>query len=479
MFDRHHRLYSRILFAADALVALPSLFVAYYLRFYLVKFGPEEFSNQFNPILLPFSEYLSYLILFLPVWFFFLYATQSYENVLRQPLQRQLERIFYFLVMAVSAMGLTSYALKLEVSRPIFFAFFALMFLALPANRIILHWVLRSRNLNEHNRVHILIVGTDEKARKVGRVLDQSRKWGYRVVGYVTANGPVSEKDLGGRLLGHLEDLPRLLQEDIFVDEIIFSTSARELADYEDIVRLCEDLGIRTRIAADLVPPGTATASLEFLDNLPLITFSVVPEHSLGIIFKRALDFSIAAAGLIALSPVMLLAAAAIRLTSPGPVFYRQVRCGLNGRRFLLTKFRTMIDGAEDKLWEIRHLNEMDGPVFKMKNDPRVTPLGRILRKSSIDELPQLWNVIKGEMSLVGPRAPLPEEVEHYSIRQRRRLSVKPGITCLWQVSGRNDISFQKWMEMDLEYIDNWSVWLDLRIILRTIPAVFTGRGAR
>jgi lipopolysaccharide/colanic/teichoic acid biosynthesis glycosyltransferase len=175
----------------------------------------------------------------------------------------------------------------------------------------------------------------------------------------------------------------------------------------------------------------------------------------------------------------MILTAIAIKVTSPGPVFYQQIRCGLYGRRFALTKFRTMIDGAEDKLWEIRHLNEMDGPVFKMRDDPRVTPLGKFLRKSSIDELPQLWNVVKGEMSIVGPRAPLLEEVKHYSIPQRRRLSVKPGITCLWQVSGRSDISFQRWMDMDLEYIDNWSVWLDVIIMLKTIPAVFTGKGAR
>ena len=219
--------------------------------------------------------------------------------------------------------------------------------------------------------------------------------------------------------------------------------------------------------------------SLEYFDNLPLITFSTVPEHSLEIVAKRAVDFFVAALGLILLSPVLALIAAAIKFTSQGPVFYRQVRCGLHGRRFRLVKFRTMIHGAEDRLWEIRHLNEMDGPVFKMRNDPRVTPLGRFLRKFSIDELPQLWNVIKGEMSIVGPRAPLPEEVEHYAIGQRRRLSVKPGITCLWQVSGRSDISFQKWMEMDLQYIDNWSFWLDLRIMLKTIPAVFTGRGAR
>jgi lipopolysaccharide/colanic/teichoic acid biosynthesis glycosyltransferase len=138
-----------------------------------------------------------------------------------------------------------------------------------------------------------------------------------------------------------------------------------------------------------------------------------------------------------------------------------------------------MVDGAEDKLWEIKHLNEMGGPVFKMRNDPRVTFVGRFLRKFSVDELPQVWNVIKGEMSMVGPRAPLPEEVENYTRKQRRRLSVKPGITCLWQVSGRNELDFNKWMELDLHYIDNWSFWLDIRIMLMTIPAVFTGRGAR
>jgi lipopolysaccharide/colanic/teichoic acid biosynthesis glycosyltransferase len=191
------------------------------------------------------------------------------------------------------------------------------------------------------------------------------------------------------------------------------------------------------------------------------------------------MDLATAATLLALFAPLMLLTAGFIKFTSRGPVFYRQVRCGLYGRRFSLMKFRTMIDGAEDRLWEIKHLNEMNGPVFKMRNDPRVTPLGRFLRKYSIDEIPQLWNVLKGEMSIVGPRAPLGEEVRYYSIRQRRRLSVKPGITCLWQVSGRSDIDFHRWMDMDLYYIDNWSLWLDFRILLKTIPAVFTGRGAR
>ena len=181
---------------------------------------------------------------------------------------------------------------------------------------------------------------------------------------------------------------------------------------------------------------------------------------------------------LAALSPVFLIAAALAKFQSPGGAFFLGERIGRHGKPFRLVKFRTMVEGAEDQLQEIRHLNEMDGPVFKMRKDPRVTPLGRILRRYSIDELPQLANVVRGEMSLVGPRAPLPEEVRHYSRSQRRRLSVKPGITCLWQISGRNELDFQKWMKLDLQYIDQWSLKLDLWILLKTIPAVVWGRGA-
>ena len=194
---------------------------------------------------------------------------------------------------------------------------------------------------------------------------------------------------------------------------------------------------------------------------------------------KRFLDLLLSLLAMLPLTPVFLVIAVVVKLDSRGPVFYRQERVGKDGVRFRIFKFRTMIEGAEDKLWEIKHLNEMGGPVFKMRNDPRVTSVGRVLRKFSVDELPQVWNVIKGEMSMVGPRAPLVEEVKNYARKQRRRLSVKPGITCLGQVSGRNDIDFNKWMELDLQYIDNWSFWLDIRIMLMTIPVVFMGRGAR
>ncbi|HEY6148511.1 MAG TPA: sugar transferase, partial [Thermoanaerobaculia bacterium] len=197
------------------------------------------------------------------------------------------------------------------------------------------------------------------------------------------------------------------------------------------------------------------------------------------LVVKRVIDLGLSLLLFMLTLPIQFLAAVAIRLTSSGPIFFRQVRCGLNGRHFTLLKFRTMDAGAEQRLSEISHLNEMTGPVFKVSKDPRLTIVGRVLRRLSIDELPQLWNVIRGDMSLVGPRPPLPEEVSQYQPWQRRRLSMSPGITCLWQVSGRNEVDFDRWMALDLKYIDTWSPMLDLKILLKTVPAVLSGRGAR
>ena len=479
MFYRQYRVYANLLLVSDVLSGLLGLYCAYYLRYYLVRFAPLEVSRYFNPELLPFREYLFYYLVFVPFWVALLMLTQRYSEVMRLSLGRQALRVVQFTAATGVVMAFLNYSFQLIISRPLFFLFLTLAGTMLVLSRVILHWVLRSRNVSEHNQIKILIAGTDEQAKAVGRLLEGYRMWGYQVVGYLsTKEGEGSDSELP--ILGSLEELPQLLQTRIIADEIIFSGAHRSnLEEFEPMVKLCEELGIRTRVAAEFFPTSTARVSLEFLENLPLITFSTVPEHNIAIIAKRIVDFLVAVIMLIGLSPLMLVTAVLVKSTSPGPVLYRQVRCGLYGRRFRLVKFRTMIDGAQDKLWEIKHLNEMEGPVFKMRNDPRVTPVGRFLRKFSVDELPQVWNVIKGEMSIVGPRAPLLEEVENYATKQRRRLSVKPGITCLWQVSGRNDVDFNKWMELDLQYIDNWSFWLDIRIMLMTIPAVFTGRGAR
>ncbi|HSR69463.1 MAG TPA: sugar transferase [Acidobacteriota bacterium] len=479
MFEYQRRLYTAILLAIDTLAGIPALWIAYSLRSDYEWIPFFELKSLLMRELLPLTDYFGYWVLFSPFLVLLLWVTQRYPEMLHRPLSRQYARVFHFAAALVFWSGGFLFFFQLDVSRPIWLAFIFFTGLLMVGNRLLAHWVFRSRVLNEHNQIKILIVGTDKRARQVARILSGLRKWGYDVVGHLAQRGqPVELPRLN--VLGRLGDLPDLLRDEVVIDEIIFVGSQKKDPEtFEQMIQLCEALGIRTRVAADFFPTSIAQVSLEYLDKLPLITFSTVPDHTMAMAGKRMLDFMVASAMLFLWSPLMLLVAVLIKFTSPGPVLYKQVRYGRFGRRFLLYKFRTMYDGAEDRLWELRHLNEMDGPVFKMRNDPRVTPLGRFLRMSSIDELPQLWNVIKGEMSMVGPRAPLAEEVRHYTLRQRRRLSVKPGLTGLWQVSGRNDIDFDRWMELDLEYIDNWTFWLDLRIMLRTIPAVFTARGAR
>jgi exopolysaccharide biosynthesis polyprenyl glycosylphosphotransferase len=216
------------------------------------------------------------------------------------------------------------------------------------------------------------------------------------------------------------------------------------------------------------------------LFGYPLVHFEQTVDHLEWTIFKRLFDVIVSSLALVMFMPVFLIVGVVIKGTSPGPVFFRQTRCGLNGRRFTLYKFRTMVVDADARLQELMASNEMSGPAFKMNNDPRLTPVGHILRRYSLDELPQLWNVLRGDMSLVGPRPPLDREVAQYENWHRRRLSMRPGLTCLWQVSGRNTISqFDEWMRLDLNYIENWSFWLDLKILLKTVPVVVSGAGAK
>jgi len=479
MFRRRYQTYAKLMLVADVAAGLLALYLSYHFRRYLVVIAPDEWSDRFNPLLLPFSDYFVFFLAFLPCWVLLLVTTQRYPQLLEVSLKQQFLRIAQFVLATAFAAGFLSYAFKLLISRPVLLTLLIVTGVLQCLIRVGLHWLLWRRNIIAHNLVNIIIVGANGRAEAMAQLLSRLKAWGYRVVGYVSTK-PDEPALPGLPRLGKLENLAAILEQREGIEEIVFvGSDVRDLEDFEGLITFCEDLGVRTRLALDFFPTSASRVSLEFLEQVPLLTFSTAPDHDMSLIAKRAADFIIAFASLVVLSPVLLLLAAAIKFTSPGPVFYRQTRCGLYGRRFKLIKFRTMIDGAEDKLWEIRHLNEMDGPVFKMRNDPRVTPFGRFLRKSSLDELPQLWNVIKGEMSIVGPRAPLPEEVKYYATKQKRRLSVKPGITCLWQVSGRSDIDFHRWMEMDLEYIDNWSFWLDLIIMLKTIPAVFTGRGAR
>jgi exopolysaccharide biosynthesis polyprenyl glycosylphosphotransferase len=234
---------------------------------------------------------------------------------------------------------------------------------------------------------------------------------------------------------------------------------------------------VRTRIAVGFLPHVNSRVYLDRLGNSPLLTFSSTPHDEIRLLVKRVTDIVLAAAALLLVFPIMLLIALLIRLTSPGPAIFRQERCGLNGRRFVFYKFRSMCLDAEALRESVEHMSQRE-LAMKIPNDPRLTGVGRWLRKFSADELPQLWNVLKGDMSLVGPRPAIPSEVEQYKRWQRRRLRMRPGLTCLWAISGRDEVDFETWMKLDMEYIDNWSLGLDWKIILRTIPSVLSGRGA-
>ena len=281
-----------------------------------------------------------------------------------------------------------------------------------------------------------------------------------------------------GRILVGAETVAKAL-EDYAIDEVIFTDVVEVMPQVEEMVLVCAEQGVRTTIAADLFSIGLIKSGISYFGGMPLIHFHTPPGDSWELTLKRVIDIVVSAFALVVLAPLFLALALGVK-TTPGGVLFRQTRVGLNGRLFQMLKCRSMYTGAEAALADLKARNEMEGPVFKMKDDPRITPFGRFMRRFSLDELPQFWNVLIGDMSLVGPRPPIPGEVGLYERRSRRRLSMRPGLTCTWQVSGRNEIKdFDSWVKLDLHYIDNWSLTGDLVLLMKTIPAVLLGTGAR
>ncbi len=276
-------------------------------------------------------------------------------------------------------------------------------------------------------------------------------------------------------ILGTLDAIQAILHDHV-IDEVAICLPAADWPIVEPVTRLCEEEGKIVRIPLQGVGFTLPGGRLEDFDSTPILSLVYGPDRAVGLALKRVLDILGAVFALVALSPILLGVAVLVRLREGPPILFRQTRIGLHGRPFTLYKFRTMVPDAEARLSEVLALNEIDGQAFKLSNDPRLTRTGRFLRRTSLDELPQFWNVLRGEMSIVGPRPPLPREVAAYDLWHRRRLSMKPGITGLWQVSARHEEDFDRWVELDLAYIDRWSLWLDLKIMARTIPAMLQGR---
>jgi exopolysaccharide biosynthesis polyprenyl glycosylphosphotransferase len=484
MLKERARLITLTTCSLDLVLVSLAFFIAYWLRSQVLPvLTPRLFQSELYAL----KDYLPFLPIALAIWAVLLLSSGRYRSHRIVPILDEAKAIIRVCFTGLVIFTLVLYASRIDelllgqdkISRAWIVLFALVSCLLLLAEKVFLRVTSRYVRTKGFNYRTVAIVGTNQTALDIARSIEAHRYWGYRILGFLTRGkgreGSVPEPY---RVLGHLDQITEILDSNP-VDDVIFAVSRRDLDELEETYLLLEERGVQVRFALNFFPHTRAKVQLEELDGLPLLAFTTAPSNVVLMTAKRGLDVVVSSLLLFLGLPGVLLIALAVKLTSGGRVVFRQTRCGLNGRMFTLYKFRTMVEDAEEKRRELLHLNVLTGPVFKVHQDPRVNGrLGRFLRKFSLDELPQLWNVLRGDMSLVGPRPPIPEEVAQYQPWQRRRLSMKPGLTCLWQISGRNQLDFDRWIELDLEYIDSWSPLLDLKILAKTIPVVLSGRGA-
>jgi exopolysaccharide biosynthesis polyprenyl glycosylphosphotransferase len=461
----------RIALCIDAAVVGASFLLAFMLR--------DDLDLQYLHLhrLPPLADYLPMLIMVIPLWIYTLKAFGAYNSMREKRFGRVFWAIFEASLTATLVFATAAFMLKLDfLSRTFLIIFFATTATSLTIERWITLFLLRRVRRKGYNYRVVLIVGSGPRAERFAKTIEAHPEWGIRIMGFLDDPEALGKRVGKWRVIGVCDNLAAILDENV-VDEVVIITPRQWLDRIEGYIRICEKIGVRATIAIDFFDAAIAKPVVKDVEGWPLLTFDSTPQDFFYLSLKRFFDLVGATSGLIFLSPLFLFVAIAIKSTSWGPVFFRQTRCGLNGRTFQILKFRTMVVDAEKKLKELKKLNEVGGPVFKIRNDPRITAVGRILRRTSMDELPQLLNVLKGDMSLVGPRPPIPAEVERYERWQRRRLSMRPGITCIHEVVARNNSDFNHWMKLDLEYIDNWSFNLDFKILARTVFAVLRGTG--
>ena len=472
-----------------SLILIDGLFVslAYLISFVLRKHIGFEFSNSGLPSFsqlaadhnLTLHQYLGFLVVAAPLWCWMLYTNGMYRSI------RVLAyfRIFWIVCKAafMTSLGFGAFLFLVKataVSRLFFFLFAGTSFILILAEKTAIYLAVHYVRRRGRNYRRLLIVGTGRRAAGFIRKIKGHPEWGFQILGAIDDEpGRDIKKVDGVDIIGTLDDIPKILHNDA-VDEIVFVVPRSRLSHVEGALHDCETEGVVTTVTVDLFDMQIAKSAVSEIDGLPLLRFHTTKINEGQLLVKRFIDIVISGLVIVLLGPLLALIAMLIKLTSPGPVFFKQQRLGLHGRKFTLYKFRTMRQGAHDVLSKVNDVAEMDTPEFRDKKTQWITPLGRIMRKFSLDELPQFFNVLIGHMSLIGPRPTVPDEVEKYKAWQRRRFSMKPGITCLWQVNGRNNIGFEDWMKLDLEYLDNWSLWLDIKIMIKTVPVVLFGIGA-
>jgi exopolysaccharide biosynthesis polyprenyl glycosylphosphotransferase len=472
MLARYNRFAAGLFLAADATLAFGAFGVAIYVRTRILS----------PTALYPVSNYAWIVPLAAGLWVAVGLLIGVYREIQAENLRRALWDPLRVAVIATTLLFAVTFAFKLEYISRLLLGLFALAdFAAVAGFRLLARLASPGLRRRFAGPRHVLIVGRTPEAAEIARLIESDARQSLALVGFAEIppreDRPPASPLLASYPVYALDRLRDILHKQV-IDEVVFAVSKDQLDSLQEAFLICEEEGVKTRLVLSFFPHLISKVHLERMGEWPLLTFSTTPLNEDLLLLKRVLDFMMALVLLVVLSPLFLVLALAIKLTSRGPIFHRQTRSGLGGRKFRLYKFRSMRADAERERRELEPLNEMDGPVFKIRNDPRLTPLGRFMRRFSLDELPQLANILQGEMSFVGPRPPLPEEVERYAPWQRRRLRMQPGLTCLWALAGRNQLSFERWMELDLEYIDNWSPALDWKILLKTIPVVLLGRGA-
>jgi exopolysaccharide biosynthesis polyprenyl glycosylphosphotransferase len=472
---------------ADAVITFISVWLAFYAWFLLYQYnGPDivvPFAGYhllplYREFHLPAGLVVRYMVA-IPVILVALEAYGLHERVgFRRP-GETLGIVVRGHVVGLMVLAVASVVFKLELFRVLLVGLVVINTVLIFGKELIIAEYVRLSRERGYNFRNVLMVGVGEIARKMIERLHSHPQWGFRVTGCMVPPHMRDERLVNGLPnLGVYDETPQVLKAQ-HPDLVVFAVDKRYIAEAEPAIYACETQGIDIWMIPDFFDTSVAKISFDDFERLPVMAFRTTPAYSWQVLFKDVFDRVAAGLILIVISPIMVLTALLIKATSRGPTFFKQVRQGYRGKPFTLYKFRTMVSNAEQLKAELEVLNEMDEVVFKIERDPRITPLGRVLRKWSIDELPQVFNVLKGEMSLVGPRPMLHTEIDKFKYWQRRKLSVKPGLTCLWQISGRSNLRFEDWMRLDLEYIDNWSLGLDAKILLKTIPVVLTAKGAK
>ncbi len=474
----------RLMKTTDVIMIMVSFIAAYFITLWVrpfFVFGELAYATSISLSGAVFflQNHIWLVLISIPAWIGLMSLDGVYKDFRTKLFIEILWKVFRTCAVTIIVLGYAIFLFKMTLTSRLYVGIFAITgVFCLGVEKALWRWFLDYTFRQGYSLVNLLIVGTGKRAQEFIEVVKAHSNWGLKIVGLVDDDPKLLGKSvMDYEVIGRIRDIPRILREFV-IDRVIFVVPRMWLNRIEEIINHCEREGIDTAISVDLFKPKLARLRQSDFAGIPLIMFQTSMAKEWQLFFKRFFDVTIALFVMILLLPIFIVASVGVKITSRGPIFFRQVRCGLNGRKFTLYKFRSMYVGAEVRKKELKRQNEMNGPVFKMKRDPRVTRFGRFMRRFSVDEFPQLFNVLKGDMSLVGPRPPLFDEVEMYETWQRRRLSMKPGLTCIWQVSGRNKIDFEQWMEMDLQYIDHFSLWLDMKILIRTIFVVLIGYGA-